>query len=406
MTNVLQTFAEADWTLRESDTGYGPHGMHTWVAAMIPALARKLIQLTKPTKLLDPYCGGGTVCVEGIINNIKTTGVDANPLSVIITKAKTTPVDQTDVKYVLNSILDKVKIHKSKELFFPDYKEYRIRYWFKEEHLKYLDGLARAVAKINDKNLKTFFQCVFSATVRDVSLTYRNEIRLRRLEPAALKRFNRDVLETFSMRAIDSVNRLSILPRNKKSKIIQGDVKNLPFDNDEFSTIICSPPYGDERNGVPYFQFAKNMLYWLGVPKTDLDYFKTRVLGWYNKETIQEKRCPESTTLKELITKIQNKKQNVNEAIAFYSDYEKGLQEMARVTSDKIVIVIGNRVLNKQIVKNADITTELFENIGIKLIEHYKRDLPSKRIPRFGSLSKTVEGGQIDKEDILIYSKK
>jgi hypothetical protein len=78
---------------------------------------------------------------------------------------------------------------------------------------------------------------------------------------------------------------------------------------------------------------------------------------------------------------------------------------MSRVTNDKIVIVIGNRVLNKTVVNNANITTEFFENMGIKLSEHLKRDLPSKRLPRFGD-SKIVQGGQIDKEDILIYSLK
>ena len=179
-------------------------------------------------------------------------------------------------------------------------------------------------------------------------------------------------------------------------------MKKLPFENDEFSTIICSPPYGDERNGVPYFQFVKNMMYWLGLPKTDLEKYKTNVLGWYNKDIIKEKHAPESKTLNKILKKMDNQK-SIDEAISFYYDYNQGLKEMSRVTTDKIVIVIGNRILNKQIINNAAITTELFSNIGIKLLEHHKRDLPSKRIPRFGDVKK-VEGGQIDKEDILIYS--
>jgi len=245
---------------------------------------------------------------------------------------------------------------------------------------------------------------VFSATIRDISLTYRNEIRLRRLEPQDLAKFNRDIIKTFQNRFQKTLEKVNSLPRGTKAKVIMGDVKKLPFEKDEFSTIICSPPYGDERNGVPYFQFVKNMMYWLGLPKDELEKNKMNVLGWYNKDSIKGKFAPESKTLKKLLRDIKDNSKSVDEAVSFYYDYFLGLQEMARVTSNKIVIVIGNRILNKQLINNAAITTELFENIGVKLIEHHKRDLPSKRIPRFGD-TKTVEGGQIDKEDILIYSK-
>ena len=147
------------------------------------------------------------------------------------------------------------------------------------------------------------------------------------------------------------------------------------------------------------------MAYWLGIPKNELESYKKNVLGWYNKDTILEKIPPESKTLKKLLTAIKSNQKNVNEAVSFYYDYNNALKEMSRVTNDKIVIVIGNRVLNKKIINNADITTELFENLGVKLSEHFKRDLPSKRIPRFGD-TKFIQGGQIDKEDILIYSLK
>jgi len=336
------------------------------------------------------------------LNNIPSTGIDANPLSVIITKTKTTKISESSVNEIANKIIEKAEKSKEDAFFFPDHKEYRTEYWFKKEHIKYLDSIARSVSQIENKKTKIFFQCVFSATVRDVSLTYRNEIRLRRLEPQDLAKFNRDVITTFEKRIKNTLERINTLPKGAKSRIVMGDVKKLPFENNKFSTIICSPPYGDERNGVPYFQFVKNMMYWLGLPKTELEKYRMNVLGWHNKETIKEKHAPESKTLSKLLKNFDNQK-SIDEAISFYHDYNQGLKEMSRVTSDKIVIVIGNRTLNKQVINNAAITTELFSNIGVKLSEYHKRDLPSKRIPRFGDVKK-VEGGQIDKEAILIYS--
>lgn len=395
---------ENSWDFKNTDTQYSTHSIHTWLAAMIPPLAQKIIKFTNPSRILDPFCGGGTVCVESLLNSIPCAGIDVNPLSIIISKAKTTPIEEEEMKINLHYIIDNINTAKSFDLIYPDYKEYRILYWFKNEHLPILNSIAKSIANIKQEKIKTFFQCIFSATIRDVSLTYRNEIRLRRLEFPDLIKFNRNIIKIFEKRAIDSFNRLLSIPKGIDTKIVKGDVKKLPFKNNLFSTIICSPPYGDERNGIPYFQFAKNMLYWMGIQKKELNEAKTKVLGWYDKKSITKKICPDSNTLKQIIKEI-NLKQNIDEAIAFYSDYEIGLKEMDRVTFDKIVIVIGNRILNKKVINNAIITTELFKNIGLKLDHQYIRNLPSKRIPRFGD-SKLVEGGHIDQEHILIYSSK
>ena len=47
MTSVL----EKNLDFKKSDTRYSTHGIHTWVAAMIPALAQKLIEKNKTYKL-------------------------------------------------------------------------------------------------------------------------------------------------------------------------------------------------------------------------------------------------------------------------------------------------------------------------------------------------------------------
>jgi len=158
MTSVLVE----DWNFKKSDTQYSTHGTHTWLAAMIPALARKLIEKTRPTNLLDPFCGGGTVCVEGVLNNIPVTGVDANPLSAIITKTKTSRISESNVNTIFDDIIKKTKKSKESDLFFPDHKEYRTEYWFKKEHIKYLNNIARSVSQIEDKkDQDVFSMCVF-----------------------------------------------------------------------------------------------------------------------------------------------------------------------------------------------------------------------------------------------------
>ena len=365
---------------------------------MVPALAQKMVEETTPEGLLDPFCGGGAVCVEGILAGIPTAGLDINSLSLVLASAKTTHLNTDSIMDQYDDLLstahNETYLHDDYE-----YKKFMIDYWFKEDAVDKLGSLAYAVSTIHDLKLRRFFQCVLSGTARDCSLTYRNEVRLHKLRPADHDKFNPDVAKIFEKRVTSAAGAVSALPEGPSADIRHGNILNMPFKDGEFTTIITSPPYGDERNGVPYTQFSKNMLYWLGTKKANVDTHKKQTLGWTDKSTV--KPLPRTPTLLKIDQSMTNET-NRKELAAFYHDYDLALGEMARVTSDKIVIVIGSRVLNNLVVDNGTITTEMFNNHGLPLIQHYRRDLPSKRIPKFGK-SGTVNGGCIDREDILVY---
>lgn len=388
---------KVSWDFRGSDTRYCTHGMHTYLAAMIPAVANRLINETVTSDeatLFDPFSGGGSVLVEGVLKGLPVFGTDINPLAVILSKAKTTPIPKQNLVTALNQILRHIKEPMEKTLTFPE--NYKIEYWFKPYMLMPLTGIKLAIDKIEEEDIKRFFQLVFSATCRDVSLTYRNEVRLRRLVPVDYERFNPNVIDTFSKRAMDSIHRLGTIPPKSKSNVQLASVLDLPYQNDAFTNIVCSPPYGDERNGIPYSQFSKNMLIWLGFKREDLLNLKKLSLGGKPQDEI----IFSSDYLEKLITQI-SKDTTKFEAVSFYNDYYLGLKEMLRVTSDKIAIVIGNRTLDGKIIDNRKTTMDLMEHLGAKLYAHHYRKLPSKRLPQMGPNF----GAQINQEDILVFEK-
>lgn len=65
--------------------------LHTYVAAINPPLAETLIKHYVPEgeTILDPFCGGGGVLVESILNGRKAIGCDVNPLGALLSKVKT-----------------------------------------------------------------------------------------------------------------------------------------------------------------------------------------------------------------------------------------------------------------------------------------------------------------------------
>src|SRR4029077_4190195 len=67
---------DQDWDFRGASTQYATHGMHTWLAAMIPGVASKLLVETRAKSVLDPFCGGGTALVESALHGIPCAGVD------------------------------------------------------------------------------------------------------------------------------------------------------------------------------------------------------------------------------------------------------------------------------------------------------------------------------------------
>ena len=397
----MKAVVRSDFAFKDVSTRYSTHSMHSYVAAMVPALAAKMVKDTEPKTLLDPFCGGGAVCVEGIHAGVPTTGLDINLLSNVISSAKTTWIDKTAVqRHAENILSEAASIRPIGADSDRDHKLYLIDYWFLPDVVARLRQIATVVNGMSGSRLKTLFQCILSATARDSMLTYRNEVRLHRIRPKDLSKFDPDVFMIFRKRSMAAAAVVSSLPERSVADIRHGDVLAMPFRDGEFTTIVCSPPYGDERNGVPYTQFVKCMLYWLGIPKSAVVSNKKRVLGWHDKQS--DKPLPASSVLNELYEAMKSK-QNKDELKAFYHDYNLALKEMARVTSDKIVIVIGNRILGGHVVDNTKITLDLLTRHGMRLSKHYTRILPSKRIPRFGRISR-MNGGCIDQEDIMIFS--
>lgn len=396
--NVEPNLYGVDLAFAGVDSQYSLHALHPYVASINPPLVNALIETYIPIgeSILDPYCGGGGVLLEATLNNRPNSGGDVNPLSIILSKAKTTYIDQTTLRTAFDSVLlnveqqnidEKIEIHP------------QLRFWFKDHTIPVISSLINAINEVTQNNdqLNTLFKAIFSATVRDVMLTYRGEVRLRKLQGIDLDKFNPNVLRSFTKRFEIAFDRIITLPVGAVSNIAMRDIKSLEFADEAFHSIICSPPYADDKNGVGYFQFSKNMLEWMGFSKEYIKEHKNLFLG-ASKEI---NPLPASLSLESSLENVRNRDMNhYKEAVSFYYDYFQGLKEMKRVVRNYIIIVIGNRVLSRTQFDNAQITVDFFDQIGVTLKHHYTRELRKKRIANLGG-----DGGGGSKEHILVFEK-
>ncbi len=395
--------AKEDLDFKGSDTQYSTHALHTYVAAMVPQLAEYLVTTYVPRgeKVLDPFCGGGAVLVECVRNGRRAHGSDINPLAVLIAKVKSTFVDAKEIADACQYVMATALRNLDGSISFP--KEYNLEYWFLPNTIGELSSIIRIINKCErqsrfSENVIRILKVLFSATVRDVMLTYRNEVRLRRFEPADLKRFKPNAFESFKSRSELGMKRIPHLPKEAHAKVDCYPVQRLPYPDKEYHSIICSPPYGDERNGVSYMQFSKYMLYWLGFSRDAVLESRRNTLGTSDYNIVVPSESLERTF------KIIQRKNSYDEGwVNLYKEYYLGLQQMARVVRENIIIVIGNRILNQTVILNGKITAELMTSLNFKLQKHMQRCLPSKRLPRLRRETNHGFGGAIDKEDILVF---
>src|SRR5579872_4969610 len=68
------------------ETQHSTHAIHPYVAAVNPPLAAAVIRHYVPEQavILDPFCGGGGILVEALLQDRRAIGCDVNPLATLI----------------------------------------------------------------------------------------------------------------------------------------------------------------------------------------------------------------------------------------------------------------------------------------------------------------------------------
>ncbi len=390
---MIQKEQEAfiNWDFKEADTKEFTHGLHTYPAMMIPQIARRLIYLygKEAKTLLDPFCGSGTSIVEAsLIPKIKEAyGFDLNPLAVLISKVKSTPLNVEDLEIRLKDIL-KSKEHNG----VPKFKN--IEFWFKPTVIEKLATIKTAINKIENKDIRDFFLIAFSETVRNVSNTRNSEFKLYRMEKDKLEKYNPDVFKEFEKITLKNIRGMEEYSKVRTETDIRlhnlSSMNDLPIRAESIDIIVTSPPYGDSKTTVAYGQFSRLALQWLDYEDVaDLD---NKLLG--GKATKELEVKINSPTLKEIIKKIgEIDKKRAKEVLSFYEDFDKCVIQLDRVMAKKgyVCFVVGNRTVKGINIPTDKIMTEMFKARGkYDYITTHLRAIPNKRMPSLNSPSNKV----------------
>lgn len=385
------------WDFKEADTKEYTHRIHTYPAMMIPQIARRLIYLygKNAKNLLDPFMGSGTSLVEAsLVPHIKEAyGFDLNPLAILISKAKTTPLNVN----VLRSELNKIR-NMEKPFFIQPPKFKNIDFWFKDRVTEHLAIIRSLINQIKDENIRNFFLVAFSETVRNVSNTRNSEFKLYRMPKEKLENYNPNVFLEFEEIANKNIKGMEEYLKVKTNLIPEiknfSSMNEIPLKENSVDLIVTSPPYGDSKTTVAYGQFSKLALQWLDYENiSNLD---DKLLGGKPSKDLEVKI--NSPKLKEIIKKVAEKDpKRAREVLSFYEDFDKVVIQLNRVMAKNgfVCFVVGNRTVKGINIPTDKIMSEMFMAHGnYKYITTHERAIPNKRMPKVNSPS-NIKGEKV-----------
>lgn len=413
-----KTKIDYSWSFSDKtrkDTSYITHGYHRYPAKFIPQIVSRLVEkYTKEGDLIvDPFGGCGTTLVESKIMGRHSVGVDINPVAVLITKAKITPIDPQKIEKAFAILKAKLDIYsKDTKVKAPEHE--RIDYWFKPEEKRKLAFIFAEISKLKDQDIRDFFYCGFSNILKNCSIWLQKSNKPTR----DLNKKPSDPIPTFykqikmMMRGntqfyelLEKKNHLEI-----PSQVYCTDARTIPVKDNSVSLIVTSPPY---VTSYEYADLHQLTALWLEYTK-DLSDFRKRFIGtsYHNKKDL--------VLNSELAEKIRNgllrkDKKTAEEVSTYFSEMNQVFAEMKRMLKKggKTCIVIGNTSLKGVEILNAEVFAEQLQNLGLKIVDIIKREIPSKNLPsvrdektgKFARISDKNKVSAYPTEYILIMEK-
>jgi SAM-dependent methyltransferase len=257
------------------------HAFHTYPARLHPATARALVALGEPAVVLDPFCGAGTVLVEARYRGARGVGVDANPLAVMIARARADTSDaafrsalRADADAVAARVIAEGKAARRAGASSrphrrggprPEARERELEGWFAPHVRRELEALAAEVDAAHETGAPTApaLRAVLSSIIykfsRRASDTSNERVE-RRVGRGAVARM-------FSRRAAELEAGLAALAAagGPPARIVRGDARELATAGvkpGSADAIVTSPPYAGTYD---YLEHQRLRMAFLGL---------------------------------------------------------------------------------------------------------------------------------------------
>ncbi len=228
------------------------HGFHTYPARMHPITASRLVEaFSHPgERVLDPFCGSGTVLVEARLAGREGVGVDANPLAVRLARLKgrgTTPEERERLIVAANEVAafaSARRVAKSGATHRYGPEDVAL---FQPHVLLEMDGLRAGIDQLKDTAAQRDLELVFSAILTKVSRKGTDTSEHgseRRLAAGYPSRLLVKKTEELTRNLAFFAEELAKAAATRPLRVLEGDARRLEgVDAGSVGLVATSPPY-------------------------------------------------------------------------------------------------------------------------------------------------------------------
>lgn len=368
----------------------GRHPIHPFPARMAPGIALSVLSSAqKPLRVLDPMMGSGTVLAMARACGHRATGVDVDPLAVLLAKVWTGAIDHNEVIEAGASVLAKAKSMiqgVTNGSAYPsgcdeETREF-LRYWFDVYARRQLTALATAIGRTRRQPIRDALWCAFSRLIISKSSGASLAMDLSHSRPH--KAFDSAPVKPFDgfRAAVSHVAKNCVSAnaanRGPRTTTILGDARKLTARSNSFDLILTSPPY---LNAIDYIRCSKFSLVWMGHSLEHLRDTRASSVGSEvsHKEALRDEAVKSVINALSLTPKLGFRHHAM--LARYVWDMRDSLGEVARVLrkGGRAVYVVGDSTVRGTFIKNSEIVKSVAELSGLGLTAHRSRNLPANR---------------------------
>ena len=439
-----------DWSfshLTRSETLWGPHGYHRYPAKFIPQLVRRIIeQYSDAADLVgDPFLGSATTGVEALRAGRRFYGAEINPVALLISSAKCTPLDPDTLDAAwkdLDERLDAVA-RLGRHTLTAEQKaaitatdiarasdEARFDYWFPTTAAP-LQEILCLIIDLACEEQRTFFLCAFSNILRGCSIWLSGSTKAQKDVGKSI----RDPVDLFRSQARDMVKRNRLYWNDLASAGMEpaaaierctlrlADAREVPSNVQALDLLVTSPPYATCYEYLGIHQLTQLWLQRHGIlnPR-DL---RSACIGGSrlsDRERASGDDLPASgsATADAALARLWEQstadaRQEARSLLHYFQDMQSALSAFAQSVRNhgSMVLIIGDSRKKGVDIPTAAALCELAEGTGFALQKRIVRKIPVRVLcttrnsatGRFAS-SAASDTQVYPEEDILIFKRR
>ena len=358
--------------------------IHPFPARMAPEIALDCIpevEGSKAQRILDPMCGSGTVLSVAVQRGHHATGVDLDPLAILMTKVATSPLDASQCDRLREQVVNLATADPDAGLPWRDEETRNFaEYWFAERQRVQLAKLSRAIGKTPAGPLQELAQIALSRTVITKAPKASLAADTSHSRPHRVAHTSDyDVIAGFSRAVGDLARLIEDRCLTGFAEVHLGDCRTLDsVATASIDMVVTSPPY---LNAIDYMRGHKFALIWLGYSIPELRAIRARSIG-----AERALDCPAEAMAAELVSQVEREAVDPNRlptgVLARYAhDLLLFAKQMKRVLKPeaRLVAVVGNSTLRGNFIRNDSIVERALQHYGFTTERCIERPLPESR---------------------------